>query len=44
MNFYALERIIYANTEILSLFYKEQENQERLVQESSMSRIRKEKL
>ena len=25
MNFYALERIIYANLESLSLFYKEQE-------------------
>ena len=44
MNFYALERIIYANTEILSLFYKEQENQEHLVQESSLSRIWEEKL
>ena len=25
MNYYALERIIYANMESLSLFYKEQE-------------------
>ena len=44
MDIYALERIIYANMESLSLFHKATGNQEHLVQESSMSRIRKEKL
>ena len=44
MDFYALGGIIYANLESLSLFYKTTGNQEYLVQESRMSRIRKEKL
>ena len=44
MDFYVLWRIIYSNLESLSLFYKGTGNQEHLVQESSMSRIRKEKL
>ena len=44
MNFYALRRIVYASLDTLSLFYKATGNQEHLVQESSMSRIRKEKL
>ena len=44
MHFYALGRIIYVNLESLSLFYKATGNQEHLVQETRMSRIRKEKL
>ena len=44
MDFYALGRIIYVNLESLSLFYKATGNQEHLVQETRMSRIRKEKL
>ena len=43
MHFYALGRIIYANLESLSLFYKATGNQEHSVQESKMFRIRKEK-
>ena len=44
MDFYALRRIIYANLDSLSLFYKATGNQGHLVQETTMSRIRKEKL
>ena len=44
MDFYAFGRIIYANLESLSLFYKTTGNQEHWVQESRMSRIRKEKI
>ena len=42
--FLCIREKIYANLESLSLFYKATGNQEYLVQESSMSRIRKEKL
>ena len=40
MDFYAFGRIIYANLESLSSFYKTTGNQEHLVEESWMSRIR----
>ena len=44
MDFYALGRIIYCKMESLSLFFNATGNQEHSVQESRMSRIRKEKL
>ena len=44
MDFFALWRIIYSNLESLSLFFNATESQEYSVQESIMSRIRKEKL
>ena len=44
MDFYAFWKILYANLESLSLFYKITRNQEHYVQESRITRIRKEKL